>query len=123
MADELISQLGFETSQRCGTSDCFWGDELTLQRKDLKWTVTAAFDPSTTLSIGIRRSEAAELETTDLVSETEQDEHWLVRKAYPYAGIANAVQALALVGQVRQELFETEFFDSRLTVRPAATVI
>jgi hypothetical protein len=122
VANAFISQLGFETSQRCGTSDCFWGDELTLQRKEASWTVTAVFDPYATLRIGIRRAGATELDTTDLASATEQDEYWLLRKEYHYADIANAVQALALVEKVKDELFEANFFDSRLTVRDVITV-
>jgi len=122
VAAALLSQLGFDTSQQCGTSSYFWGDELTLQRREANWTVTATFDPYATLRIGIRRAETASLETTNLVSATEQDDHWLLRKAYPYAGLATAAQARALVEQVRAELFETDFFAARLTVRTAATV-
>jgi hypothetical protein len=121
IATALIEQLGFDTSQRCGTSSYFWGDELTLQRQEVNWTVTAAFDPYATLRIGIRRAEAADFDTTDLATAAEQSEHWLLLKEYPYADLATAVQAQALVEQVREELFETDFFAARLTVRPTAS--
>ncbi|GAA3969553.1 DUF262 domain-containing protein [Hymenobacter antarcticus] len=120
IANGLIEHLGFETEQRCGTSNCFWGDTLTLFRVEADWMITAHFNEYETLHIGVRRTDALALTENELVSEVEQDEHWLVQKPYVFNNVSSAELASELVQIIKSDLFDNDFFRARINVLSVA---
>jgi len=117
IASELIEHLGFSTEQQCEDNPCFWGDWLTLHRQQEQWTVTAQFDPWHTLRIGVTHSGASALEVNELVSATEQDEYWLVRRSYGnYTTVANEQQVVKLVQTIQQEIVDGDFLRARIVI-------
>lgn len=122
IANSLISQLGFETEQSCGESGYFWGYSVKLAREGEYRMITAQFDDSQTLRIGILSIDAQGLKTNSLASEAEQNEQWLVFKDYLYTSVTSSSQAEDLVRRIEVELFEGSYFDDRIIVPTDAMI-
>ena len=116
IANGLIKHLGFTTEQRCGTSNCFWGDTVTLVRVEDDWTITAYFDEYETLRVGVRRSDGLALTVNELVSGAEQNEHWLIQKSYMFKSVSGDELASELVQTIKSELFDNNFFRARINI-------
>ncbi|WP_345228143.1 DUF262 domain-containing protein [Hymenobacter koreensis] len=121
LANGLITQLGFATGQRCGTSNCFWGDAVTLIRDEGDWTITVLFNVFQTLYIGVLRSDGLAVTANELVSEAEQNDDWLIRKPYVYKSVSSAEEAAEYVQNIKEELFDSGFFQARINVQAVAT--
>lgn len=120
IANGLIEHLGFTTEQRCGTSNCFWGDTVSLFRIEDDWTITAYFDEYETLRIGVRHSDGLALTENEPVSEAEHNEYWLIRKSYAYDDVTSAKLASELIQRIKEELFDSGFFQTRISVLAVA---
>ncbi|MCC2548517.1 DUF262 domain-containing protein [Hymenobacter sp. BT175] len=121
LANGLITHLGFTTGQRCGTSNCFWGDTVTLSRGEGDWTITALFNVFQTLYIGVLRSDGLVLTANESVSEAQQNEYWLLRKPYVYKSVSSAEEASEFIQGIKEELFDSGFFQARINVQAVAT--
>lgn len=120
IANGLIKNLGFTTEQRCGTSNCFWGDTVTLIRVEDDWTITAYFDEYETLRVGVRRSDGLAITVNELVSEAEQNEYWLIQKPYMFKSVSGNELASEFVQIIKSDLFDNDFFRARINVLAVA---
>lgn len=116
IANGLIKDLGFTTVHRCGTSNCFWGDTVTLVRVEADWTITAYFNEYETLRIGIPQSDAQGLTVNELVSGIEQNDNWLLQKTYVFNHVSSPELASELVQRVKEDLFDSGFFQARVNL-------
>ena len=93
---------------------------MTLVRVEADWTIAAYFNEYETLRIGVLPSDALALTENELVSEAEQDEHWLVQKPYVFNNVSSAELAYEFVQRIKEELFDNGFFQARINVLAVA---